>query len=91
MASSTVSASVSGETLDSNPTFQAAADALGSTGISGFVDPKPILQLAETLGAGSDSGFQMARPYLDKLDFLAFGTGSEGDLVTQKVILKLKG
>jgi hypothetical protein len=85
-----VSAAVSGETLDSNPTFQAAADALGSTGISGFVDPKPILQLAETLGAGSDSGFQMARPYLDKLDFLAFGTGSEGDLVTQKVILKLK-
>jgi hypothetical protein len=85
-----VSASGSGQTLDSNPTFQAAADALGSTPISGFVDAKPILKLAESLGATSDPSFAVARPYLDKLDFLAFGSGRDGDLITQKVILALK-
>jgi hypothetical protein len=85
-----VSASGGGQTLDSNQTFQAAADSLGSTAISGFVDAKPILALAESLGATSDPSFEQARPYLDKLDFLAFGTGHEGDVVTQKIILKLK-
>jgi hypothetical protein len=79
-----------GQTLDSNSTFQSAADALGSTPLSGFLDAKPILALAESLGATSDPSFEQARPYLDKLDFLAFGTGHEGDTVTQKIILKLK-
>ena len=89
-AQQAVSASGGAQTLDSSSTFQAAADALGSTPISGFVDAKPILALAESLGAGSDPSFEQARPYLDKLDFLAFGTGHEGDLLTQKIILTLK-
>jgi hypothetical protein len=78
-----------GETLDSNETFGAATDSLGDAEPAGFVDFGPILQLAESLGASSDPDYAVAKPYLDKLDFLAFGSGKDGDFLTSKVVLAL--
>jgi hypothetical protein len=78
-----------GDTLDSSETFGAAAEALGDAEPAGFVDFAPIIQLAESLGASEDPDYAVAKPYLDKLDFLAFGSGRDGDFLTTKVVLAL--
>jgi hypothetical protein len=83
--------SASGETLSGSEAFDAASGSLGGADLAGFVDFEPIVELANALGASTDTDFAVAKPYLDKLDFLAIGSGKEGDLVTSKVVLALKG
>jgi Protein of unknown function (DUF3352) len=78
-----------GETLGSSEVLGSATDALGDAEPAGFVDFGPILTLAESLGATSDPDYAVAKPYLDKLDFLAFGSGEDGDFVTSKIVLAL--
>ena len=56
----------SSSTLAQDPTYKEASKSLGSTPISGFVDTRAALRLAESLGASSESKFQDARPYLAK-------------------------
>ena len=80
-------AAAGGATLSDTPSYEAAVSALGDTSIDAFVDGPGVLLLAEGLGAASDPGFQRARPYLAKADFLAVGTGAEGDLTTTKLIV----
>ena len=46
-----------------------------------------MLRLVKGLGAGSDPDYRRARPYLAKVDFLAAGSGTEGDLTTTKLIV----
>jgi hypothetical protein len=82
-------ASDGGETLDSSETFNSAKGALEGADPAGFVDFEPILALAESLGASSDPDYAIARPYLEKLDYLVFGSGKDGDFVTSKVVLAL--
>jgi hypothetical protein len=78
-----------GDTLESSEIFESATGALGDAEPAGFVDFGPIVTLAESLGATSDPDFAVARPYLDKLDFVAFGSGKDGDFVTSKFVLAL--
>jgi hypothetical protein len=78
-----------GQTLDSSPVFDDAAQSLGGTDLAGFVDIASVLKLAESLGAASDDDYQQARPYLEKLDFAAIGAGSSGDTTTSKIVVKL--
>ncbi|HET6997177.1 MAG TPA: DUF3352 domain-containing protein [Solirubrobacterales bacterium] len=80
-------ASGGGETLADNPTYKEAVSALGGTPISGFVDGPAALKLASALIPADDKeDFLEAKPYLRKIDYVAIGTGSSGDLATAKLI-----
>jgi Protein of unknown function (DUF3352) len=76
-----------GATLSGTSSFKAAVKALGGTSLSGFVALPAVFRLAGSLGANSDPGFQKAKRYLDALTFLAFGSGTDGDLTTSKIVI----
>jgi hypothetical protein len=77
-----------GSTLAENPTFKAAGSALGDTPISGFVSGSAALALIENmLPPDEQAEFEELRPYLDKLEFIAVGAGTSGDLATSKLIV----
>jgi hypothetical protein len=75
-----------GETLSESPAFQEASSALGSTPISGFVDGPAALRLASALVPPGDEGFLEAKKYLTKIDYIAIGAESSGDIATVKLI-----
>jgi hypothetical protein len=80
-------ASSSGSTLADDPTYKEAVSSLGGTPISGFVDGPAALTLASALvPADEQEGFLEAKPYLEKIDYLAIGSGSDGELATAKLI-----
>ncbi len=76
----------SSETLADSPSYKEAVNALGSTPISGFVDGPAALKLAAALVPPGEEGFRKAKRYLTKIDYLAIGAGSAGDLATAKLI-----
>jgi hypothetical protein len=76
----------SGDTLADSPAYKEAVDALGSTPISGFVDGPAALHLAAALVPPGEEGFLTVKPYLTKVDYVAIGSGTSGDLVTAKLI-----
>ncbi len=77
----------SGATLADSPVYKEAVSALGSTPISGYVDGPAALKLAGALMPADDKGdFVDARPYLAKVDYLAIGSGSSGELATARLI-----
>ncbi len=81
----------SGQTLVDSPVYKQAVSALGATPISGFADGPAALKLASSLFAQSDDAedreeFRKVRPYLTKIDYLAIGTGSSGELATARLI-----
>lgn len=81
----------SGQTLADSPVYKEAVSALGNTPISGFADGPAALRLATSLFAQSDDQedreeFQEARPYLAKIEYVAIGTGSSGELATARLI-----
>jgi hypothetical protein len=77
----------SGQTLADSPTYKEAVSALGGTPISGFVDGPAALKLASALiPPAEQEGFLKAKPYLDKIEYLAIGSGSSGNLATAKLI-----
>lgn len=80
-------AAPSGQTLSDNPAYKEAVSALDGTPITGFVDGPAALQLASALiPADEKEDFDDAKPYLDKIDYVAIGGGSSGDLATAKLI-----
>lgn len=83
-------AASAGKTLADNPAYEEAVAALGSTPISGFVDGRSALRLADALVPSSETGFQEAKQYLRQIAFVAVGTGTEGDLATAKLIVGLE-
>jgi hypothetical protein len=76
--------------LSKSPTFTGAKSALGDLGIDLFVSFAPIFQLAETQGATADPDYQQAKPYLDSLDFIASGSGTDGDRSSVRLVIGLK-
>jgi hypothetical protein len=76
----------SSETLADSPNYKEAVGALGSTPISGFVDGHAALKLASALVPAGEEGFRKAKRFLTKIDYLAIGSGSSGDLATAKLI-----
>lgn len=76
----------SSETLADSPSYREAVSALGGTPISGFVDGHAALKLASALVPPGEEGFREAKRYLTKVDYLAIGSGSSGDLATVKLI-----
>jgi hypothetical protein len=77
--------------LGDSKQFNRADAALGGGfDLGGYVSVPPILQLVENFGGGSAPGYQAARPYLSGLDFLAFGSSSQGDRQSAKVVLGLR-
>lgn len=77
----------SGQTLADSPAYKEALGALGGTPITGFVDGPAALNLASALiPADEEEGFLEAKPYLSKIDYLAIGSGSSGELSTAKLI-----
>jgi hypothetical protein len=76
-----------GSTLSGTPSFKAAVKALSGESLSGFVALPAVFRLAGALGANSDPGFQKAKKYLDALTYLAFGSGTDGDLTTSKIVI----
>jgi hypothetical protein len=77
-------------TLAENPTFRQAVGALGGDGVSGYVALPAVFRLADSLGAVADPGYQQARPYLERLSYLIFGSGEQGDFSTSKVIVGVR-
>jgi len=79
--------STEGETLSDVASYKAAVSALGDTPLSGFVDGPGALSLAEALVPPSETGFQEAKRYLKSIEYIAIGTGSDGELATAKLIV----
>jgi len=75
----------SGDTLADNAVYEEAVGALGDTPIGAFVDGPAALKLATVL-MPPDEDFREAKRYLAKIDYLAIGSGSSGDLTTAKLI-----
>lgn len=75
-----------GQTLADTPDFKAAVDSLGGTPIGGFVDGPAALKLASALVPADEEGFREAKRYLTKIEYLAIGSGSSGELATAKLI-----
>jgi uncharacterized protein DUF3352 len=82
--------SLGGATLSSTPAFKDAAAALGDTPISLFVDGPAVLGLADSLIPTSETEFQEAKPYLRKISSIALGAGSDGGMITAKLIVSLE-
>ncbi len=83
----------SGETLSDSASYKAGVSALGGTPISAFVDGPAALRLADSMITPSDDDyedFQEAKPYLRHVEYVAMGTGSDGDLATAKLIVGLE-
>lgn len=80
----------SGRTLADSPAYKAAVSALGDTPIDAFADGPGALRLADSLVPASDDGFEEAKGYLKGIEYLALGSGSEGDLTTAKLVVGLK-
>jgi Protein of unknown function (DUF3352) len=80
----------SGKTLSDNAAYKEAVAALGDAPISGFVEGRAALRLADALVPNSEKGFQEAKKYLRKIAFVGIGTGVEGELATAKLIVGLK-
>ena len=76
--------------LTGTPGFTRAEEAVGSLGLDAYLSFQPIFELAENLGAEDDPGFQSARRYLKSLDFLAVGSGNEGDRALLRLVVGLK-
>jgi hypothetical protein len=76
--------------LTGAPGFTAAEEAVGSLGVDAYLSFRPVIELAEGLGAEDDPGFQSAKQYLNSLDFLALGSGNEGDRAVFRLIVGLK-
>jgi Protein of unknown function (DUF3352) len=79
-----------GGTLSTTPGYAAAAGQLEGTGVDLFLAFAPVFQLAESEGAKSDPEYVEAKPYVDALDYLALGSGDEGDRAELRVVLGLK-
>lgn len=79
-----------GSTLADDPTFKQAVGALGGNGVSGYVALPGVFQLADSLGALTDPDYQQARAYLERLSYLIFGSGKQGDFSTSKVIVGIR-
>jgi uncharacterized protein DUF3352 len=76
--------------LTGTPGFTAAEDAVGSLGVDAYLSFQPVFELAEGLGAEDDPGFQTAKRYLNSLEFLAVGSGNDGDRALLRFIVGLK-
>lgn len=79
-----------GSTLAENPTFKKAGDALGDTPLSGYIAGPATLALVDNLLSPEEAEeFEEARPYVEKIEYLAIGNGTSGDLATSKLIIGL--
>jgi Protein of unknown function (DUF3352) len=76
--------------LTGTPGFRSAEEALGSLGVDSYLSFKPVFELAENLGADDDPDFKSAKQYLNSLDFLAIGSGNEGDRALIRLVVGLK-
>jgi len=75
-------------TLAENPAFKKAGEALGDTPLSGFIAGPATVALVENLLSPEEAAeLEEVRPLLDKIEYLAVGTGSSGDLATSKLVL----
>jgi hypothetical protein len=78
------------QTLSGSPAFTSAKESLGDLGIDAFLSFAPVFQLAESAGAAADPDYKQAKPYVDSLDFLALGSGSDGDRASVRFVIGLK-
>ena len=79
-----------GGQLSTTPAFTAAAGKLESLGVDLFLSFPTVFQFAESQGASQDPEFQQAKPYIDALDYLAIGSGDDGDRAQVRFIIGLK-
>jgi Protein of unknown function (DUF3352) len=76
--------------LTGSPGFTAAEEAIGSLGLDAYLSFQPVVELAENLGLEDDPDFQTAKRYLNSLEFLAVGSGNEGERALLRMIIGLK-
>jgi Protein of unknown function (DUF3352) len=88
MRAATAALQPSGKTLSDNAAFEQAVAALGGTPVSGFVDGPAAVRLADALVPAEErEGFEEAKQFRDKIQYVAIGSDSEGDLATAKLIV----
>jgi hypothetical protein len=74
--------------LKDDPLFKEATVSFSPVPISGFARGPAALRLALNLVSADDrKGLLEAKPYLSKIDYLALGSESSGDLAKAKVIV----
>jgi hypothetical protein len=80
---------ISGEGgLTESAAFQSAEEAVGDgTDLSFLVEMDPIVDLVESTGE-DDSDFQEAKPYLEAFELFAAGGQVEGDIATQRFVVR---
>ena len=66
--------------------YKYAKEAFGDTPISVFLDGWEGFKLASSLLAG-DEGFEEAAPFVRKINWIALGSESSGDLLTAKLMI----
>jgi len=76
--------------LTGTPGFTAAEEAVGSLGLDAYLSFRPVFELAENLGAEDDPDFESAKRYLNSLEFLAIGSGNEGERALLRMVVGLK-
>jgi hypothetical protein len=77
----------SNKTLGDNPAFQEAESALEGTPITAFVDGAAALKLASAMVPPGEEEFEEAKQYLSKIDYIAAGSETSGDIATAKLIV----
>jgi hypothetical protein len=77
-------------TLESDPTFRRATDALKGYTPSSYFAVGPILGLAEASRATGDPGYRAAEPYLKRLAYATTASRRAGDRDLLRVVLGLK-
>jgi len=76
------------ETLADSELFASALEALGDDHeASAYVALQDFLLVAEKGGQADDFQYQLARPYLDALQYLIFGTASDGERELSRLVL----
>lgn len=83
--------STGGPTLSGNAGFEAAAEVLGDTPISAYLDGPAVLGLIDSLVGPGEADFEAAKPFLEAIEYVAVGSGAEGDRSTAKVIVGIGG
>jgi hypothetical protein len=80
---------ISGEGgLTQSAAFEAAEEAVGDgADLSFLVEMEPIVELVQSTGE-DDADFQEAKPYLEAFDLFAAGGQVDGDITTQRFVVR---
>jgi len=91
LAAATGALSGEGPTLGESKGFAAAAEVLGDTPIAAYADGPAAKRLIGSLVDPGDEDWKAIEPFLEAVDYIAAGSGAEGDRSTVKLLVGVGG